>query len=272
MTSSHFDLLLRGGTVIDGTRRPRFQADVGVAHGRIAAIGDLSGATADHDVDAGGRVVAPGFIDAHTHDDQAVLSQPAMPFKLSQGVTTVVTGNCGISAAPLRDDMPLPMPLNLIDAPARGRFGSFAAYFAALRTTPSSVNVAAMIGHSTLRGLVMDDLDRPATPAQVDAMRAHVAEAMAAGAIGMSTGTFYPTAAHATTEEIIEVGRPLGACGAVYATHLRDESDGIVEALEEAFTIGRALGVPVVLSHHKAMHKPNFGRTQFTLPLIRETM
>ena len=272
MTPSHYDVLLRRGTVIDGTRRPRFEADLGVLQGRIAALGDLSAATADHDLDASGQIVAPGFIDAHTHDDQAVLSRPDMTFKVSQGVTTVVTGNCGISAAPLRDGMDLPMPLNLIDAPAQGRFQSFAAYLAALRDTPSSVNVAAMVGHSTLRSATMDDLDRPATPAQISAMRAHVEEALAAGAIGMSTGTFYPTAAKATMEEIVEVGRPLSTCGAVYATHIRDESHGIVEALEESFAIGRALGVQVVLSHHKAMHKPNFGMTQVTLPMIQQTM
>lgn len=272
MNPSRFDLILRHGTVIDGTRKPRFQADVGVTRGRIECIGDLSAAKADQDMDVRGQVVAPGFIDAHTHDDQAVLSQPFMPFKISQGVTTVVTGNCGISAAPLQDGMDLPMPLNLIDAPVKGRYGSFAAYLAALRDTPSSVNVAAMVGHSTLRHLAMTDLDRPATPAQIATMRAHVQEAMTAGAIGMSTGTFYPTAAKATAHEIIEVGRPLSACGAVYATHIRDESDGIIDALEESFEIGRSLGVQVVLSHHKAMHKPNFGRTRVTLPLIQQTM
>ncbi|MGJ7485878.1 N-acyl-D-amino-acid deacylase family protein [Variovorax sp. LT2P21] len=267
-----YDLLIRGGTVIDGTKAPRFQADIGIIDGRIAAIGRLDGHGADETLDATGLIVAPGFIDSHTHDDQAVLSQALMPFKISQGVTTVITGNCGISAAPLRADMALPMPLNLIDAPAEGRFTTFAAYLEALRHTPSSVNVAAMVGHSTLRGVTMSDLDRPATRAEIAAMRAHVEEAMAAGAIGMSTGTFYATAAHATTEEIIEVGRPLGACGAVYVTHMRDESDKIMEAMEESFAIGRALGVPVVLSHHKAMHAPNFGKTKVTLPLIRETM
>lgn len=272
MPASHFDVLLQHGTVVDGTKAPRFEADVGVSRGRITAIGDLSAATADHVLDVAGRIVAPGFIDAHTHDDQAVLSQPAMPFKISQGVTTVITGNCGISAAPLRDGMDLPMPLNLIDAPAQGRFTSFSNYLAALRAAPSCVNVAAMVGHSTLRGLTMENLDRPATQAEILAMRAHVQEAMDAGAIGMSTGTFYPTAAQATTEEIIEVGRPLSSCGAVYATHMRDEADNVVSALEESLAIGRALGVQVVLSHHKAMHTPNFGKTQVTLPLIRQAM
>ncbi|RZI64701.1 MAG: D-aminoacylase, partial [Variovorax sp.] len=118
----HYDLLIRGGTVIDGSKAPRFDADVGVIAGRIAAIGDLAGHSADRTLEAAGRIVAPGFIDSHTHDDQAVLSQAAMPFKISQGVTTVVAGNCGISAAPLRADMDLPMPLSLIDTPAEGRF------------------------------------------------------------------------------------------------------------------------------------------------------
>ena len=119
---THFDLLIRGGTVIDGTKAPRFDADVGITGGRIAAIGKLAGHTADRTLDATGRIVAPGFIDSHTHDDQAVLSQAQMPFKVSQGVTTVVAGNCGISAAPLRADMDLPMPLSLIGSPAEGRF------------------------------------------------------------------------------------------------------------------------------------------------------
>jgi len=159
----HYELLIRGGTVIDGTKAPRFDADVGIVGDRIVAIGKLAGHTAEQTIDATGRIVAPGFIDSHTHDDQAVLSQAQMPFKVSQGVTTVVAGNCGISAAPLREDMDLPMPLSLLDSPAEGRFTSFAAYLNALRATPSSVNVAAMVGHSTLRAVAMSDLTAPRT-------------------------------------------------------------------------------------------------------------
>jgi N-acyl-D-amino-acid deacylase len=268
----HFDLLIRRGTVIDGTKRPRFEADVGVENGRITAIGDLQVATGDTVIDAHGRIVAPGFIDSHTHDDQALLSSPAMAFKVSQGVTTVIAGNCGISAAPLREGMPLPAPLNLLDTPAEGRFSTFAAYLDALARTPASVNVAAMVGHSTLRVLTMGDTDRPATPQEIEAMRDRVEEAMQAGAIGLSTGTFYPTAQHATAQEIIEVARPLSARRALYVTHMRDEAAKVMEALEETFAIGRALDVPVVISHHKAMHAPNFGRTRVTLPRIREAM
>jgi N-acyl-D-amino-acid deacylase len=272
MNPDHFDLLVRGGTVIDGTKRPRFDADVGITAGRIAAIGDLSAATSDAVLDATGRIVAPGFIDSHTHDDQALLARPAMPFKVSQGVTTVVAGNCGISAAPLLESMDLPAPLNLLDAPATGRFTTFAAYLDALRAAPASVNVAAMVGHSTLRARAMADTERAATQEEVEAMRALVEEAMQAGAIGLSTGTFYAIAREATTSEIIEIARPLTPRKALYVTHMRDESDHVVQALEETFAIGRALDVPVVISHHKAMHASNFGRTRETLPLIRAQM
>jgi len=270
--TTHHDLLIRGGTVIDGTKAPRFDADVAIRGGRIAAIGDLAGDSAERVLEAEGRIVAPGFIDSHTHDDQAVLSQAELPFKVSQGVTTVVAGNCGISAAPLRADMHLPMPLSLIDAPRDARHGSFASYFGALRARPASVNVSALVGHSTLRAAVMADLDRPANDAEIAAMRAQVEEAMRAGALGLSTGTFYPPAAQATTEEIIEVGRPLSARKALYVTHMRDEGDRVMEALDETFRIGRALDVPVVVSHHKVQNTHNHGRTKETLAFIREQM
>ncbi len=269
---THHDLLIRNGTVIDGTKAPRFEADVAVTGGRIVAVGKLAGHTATRTLDARGRIVAPGFIDAHTHDDQAVLSKADMSFKISQGVTTVVAGNCGISAAPLRADMDLPMPLSLIDTPAEGRFTSFRAYLDALRATPSSVNVAAMIGHSTLRALTMSQLDREANADEIKVMQAHVEEAMQAGAIGLSTGTFYPPALKATTEEIIEVSRPLSSRGALYVTHMRDEADKVMESLDETFRIGRALDIPVVVSHHKVQNSANFGKSKVTLPFIQDAM
>jgi N-acyl-D-amino-acid deacylase len=266
------DLIIRGGTVIDGTKAPRYAADVAIDAGRIAAIGDLAGVQGRETISATGMVVAPGFIDSHTHDDQAVLSKADMSFKVSQGVTTVIAGNCGISAAPLREDMELPMPLSLIESPPSGRFTTFAAWLEALRKTPSSVNVAGMVGHTTLRAVTMAQLDRPANADEIAAMRKLVDESLRCGAIGMSTGTFYPPAFHATTEEIIEVGRPLTAKKALYVTHMRDESDQVMESLEETFRIGRELGVAVVVSHHKVQNKPNFGRSAVTLPFIREAM
>ncbi|GMV45229.1 MAG: N-acyl-D-amino-acid deacylase [Pseudomonadota bacterium] len=268
----HYELLIRGGTVIDGTRAARFEADVGVQGDRIAAVGDLAAASAERVVDATGQIVAPGFIDSHTHDDRALLAQADMSFKVSQGVTTVVAGNCGISAAPLRPDMELPMPLNLLDVPHGERFTTFRAYLDALRRAPAAVNVAALVGHSTLRAVTMGALEREATQKEVAAMRGLLEEALDAGAIGLSSGTFYPPAAKATTEEIIEVGRPLSGTRGLYVTHMRDESSRVMEALAETFRIGRELGVTVVVSHHKVQNRPNFGRSRETLPFIRETM
>lgn len=270
--SEPFDLLIEGGTVIDGTRAPRFDADVGVRDGRIAAVGDLRGRAAQRRLAAHGRIVAPGFIDAHTHDDLALLARPDMEFKASQGVTTVVTGNCGISPAPLEADTPTPAPLSLAVGGPRQRFGSFAAYLQALRDAPAALNAAPLLGHTTLRARCVADLQRSATEAEIAAMRTHVQQALDAGAIGVSTGTYYPPAAAASTEEIIEVCRPLSGSGGVYVTHMRDEQDAVLQSLDETFRIGRELGVPVVVSHHKVTGQANWGRSTETLARIGQAM
>jgi N-acyl-D-amino-acid deacylase len=271
-TSTHYDLLIRGGTVIDGSKAPRLDADIGVRAGRIVAIGALDGHSAVQTLDARGRIVAPGFIDAHTHDDLALLSAGDMTCKLSQGVTTVIAGNCGISAAPLRGGLALPMPLSLLDVPDEPRFATFGAYLQALREQPAAINVAALVGHTTLRVMTMEHTDRAASAQEMAAMQALLQEALEAGAIGLSSGTFYPPAACASTEEIIEVARPLSTHQALYVTHMRDEADQVMDSLEETFRIGRELGVPVVISHHKLANQANFGRSEQTLPFIEAAM
>src|SRR5476649_2034179 len=273
--SDIFDVVIRGGTVIDGTRRPRFDADVGIRDGRIAKIGDLRACTAAKVIDAAAKIVAPGFIDSHTHDDAAVLFDPQMICKISQGVTTVVTGNCGISLAPLSPDSPRPMPLSLLtgdEHAPRASFSRFADYLDAVLRSPSSVNVAAMVGHTTLRVMTMDSLDRAASAGEIEAMQGLLNEALEAGAIGISTGTYYPPASAAPMEEVINVCRPLTGTGAVYVTHMRNEAEGCIDSLNETFEIGRALDVTVVISHHKLMREANFGKSTLTLPLIRAAM
>lgn len=267
-----FDLCIAGATVVDGSGGPSFVADVGIAGGRIAAVGDLSGVPSHERCDAAGRVLAPGFIDVHTHDDRALLMPGAMAAKLSQGVTTVVTGNCGLSLAPSGIRGAIPPPLDLIATPEWLRFSSFGAYLEALQSTGIAVNAACLVGHLTLRANVMDDLERAATPAECDAMRALLTEALEAGALGMSTGTFYPPARHADTDEIVAVGEPLRAHGALYATHMRNEAEKIVEALDETFEIGRRLGVRVLISHHKLAGITNHGRSVETLRRIAAAM
>jgi N-acyl-D-amino-acid deacylase len=271
--NERFDLLIRGATVVDGTRAPRFKADVGVRGDRIAKIGRLKGSRAVVEIDASGKIVSPGFIDAHTHDDRLMLSAPEMAPKASQGVTTVVAGNCGVSLAPLvLGDRVAPPPLDLIGDTSWYRFPSFGSYIEELQSKPAATNAALLVGHTTLRVATMKQLDVPASPREIDSMKNLVREALDAGAIGCSTGLYYEPARAAPTEEVIEVCRPLTERKALYCTHLRDEGDHVTESLEETFRIGRELGVQVVVSHHKVVGLPNHGRSKETLPLIAERM
>jgi len=270
-----YDLLIRNGTLIDGTRAPRYAADLAVKDGRIAAIGKLERARAEAELDASGRIVAPGFIDAHTHDDRLLLSGPEMAPKASQGVTTVIAGNCGVSLAPAPNGMrrPVPPPLDLLDAEGQWfRFPTFAAYVEELRVRPAATNCALLVGHTSLRVQTMDAFERPARAAEIARMQELADEALAAGAIGISTGLWYEPAAAAPTEEVIEVCRPLAKRNGLYCTHMRDEGDRVLESLEETFRVGRELGVPVVVSHHKVMGVRNHGRSAETLPLIEARM
>jgi len=270
---SQYDLILRGGTVVDGTRRPRYRADVGVGGDRIARIGSLESAKAGVEIDATGRIVAPGFIDAHTHDDRLLLSGPDMAPKASQGVTTVVAGNCGVSLAPLQlGAREAPPPLDLIGDNGAYRYASFRAYVQELESRPAATNAALLVGHTTLRVRFLQDLARPASEKEIKQMQGSVDEALEAGAIGCSTGLYYEPARAAPTEEVIDVCRPLSARKALYCTHMRDEGDRVMDSLEETFRIGRELGVPVVVSHHKVVGTSNAGRSRETLPLIAERM
>ncbi len=270
------DILIRGGTVIDGSGAPRVDADVGIRGGRIVFVGDAGGSyTATRTVDASGLIVAPGFIDAHTHDDRALLSSPDMVPKVSQGVTTVITGNCGVSLSPTGAGLarPTPPPLDLLDVEGDWfRFPTFAAYLAALDAAPAAINTAALVGHTTLRLATMDRVDRPATAAEIDAMRAMADEALNAGAIGCSSGLFYEPAIAAPAEEVIAVFAALREHGGVYCAHLRSEAEAIMPAIDETLRIGRELGVPAVISHHKVGGRPNFGRSKETLPYLGSKM
>jgi N-acyl-D-amino-acid deacylase len=264
---SKWDLLFRNALLIDGSGEAARNADLAIAAGRVAAIGRLDPGAAAAVRDLDGLALAPGFIDVHTHDDRLVLSQPDMSPKLSQGVTTVVTGNCGISLAPLGERQAVP-PLNLVASDDGRRFERFADWFAALEASPPSVNVAALVGHTTLRVRTMRALDRPAEADEIAAMRALVAEALEAGAVGASTGTFYDPANAATADEIRQVFEPLRGSNALIASHLRDETADILAAIDEAVGVARSLGVRQVLSHHKVAGRANHGRSVESLAHI----
>src|SRR6266700_3051908 len=172
------DWILRGGSVIDGTGAPRFRADVAISGDRIAAVGEVPKSAGAREIDVSDKIVAPGFIDVHTHDDRALLASPEMPAKASQGVTTVITGNCGVSLAPLVPDRAPPPPLDLIGDAADYRYPRFADYFAALDKSPPALNAACLVGHSTLRAGTMPELDRAARPDEIGAMGEQLQEAL----------------------------------------------------------------------------------------------
>ena len=264
------DLIIRDATVFDGTGKPRFQADIGVTGERIVAVGDLSASTGDREIVATGKAVAPGFIDAHTHDDRAVLCGPeCMLCKMSQGVTTVVVGNCGISLSPVRmKSRPVP-PLDLLGDESWWMFDSFGEYADRLARDPSPVNTYALIGHMSLRVEAMNnDTQRAATDKEAEHMRQRLATALAEGASGFSTGLYYPPNGMAPTQEVIAVAEALRNAGGIYVTHMRDEADDVMLSIEETLKIGRDTGSPVVISHHKCSMPENFGRSTETLPAI----
>lgn len=267
--------LLKNGWIVDGTDRPRWQGDVLLLGERIAAVAapgqlppGLLAQGALEEVDCSGRVVAPGFIDVHTHDDAAVLDAPEMLPKLSQGVTTVIVGNCGISLAPVVTDAPA-APLSLLGR-RQFRHASMAAYARAVDALRPGVNVAALLGHTALRMRHLSALDRAATAEECEAMAADMQEAMAAGALGLSSGVFYEEAYAADARELLAVASVAARNGGVYATHIRDELAGILPALQEAAAHARQAGLPLVISHHKCAGPANWGRTRETLPLIEQ--
>ena len=262
-----YDLVLRDACVVDGTGASPVVADVAIRGDRVAALGRVTG-PATIEIDARGMIAAPGFIDVHTHDDRLVLLEPAVGPKVSQGVTTVVTGNCGISLAPMtRAGEPVP-PLTLLGGRRDLFQASFAAYAAAVRGAPPAVNVVPFVGHSALRACAVADLGRAATGAEIEAMGRLLDEAMAAGAFGMSTGLYYPPAQAASPAEVEALLARVATAGGLQTTHLRDEGDGLIEALDEAIGSARRGGLPLVVSHVKCAAPRMWGRAAEVLARI----
>ena len=264
------DLLFCGGEVIDGTGAGRVAADLAVTGDRITGLGRLNPGNAKRVVDISGRIICPGFIDVHTHDDRVCIDEPDMRAKLSQGVTTVIVGNCGLSLAPLVCHGAPMEPLNLLGGKAEFEFADFQSYVAAVKQARPAVNVAALVGHSTLRIATMADINNKASEAELDAMSALLEDALDAGAMGLSSGVYYPPGRAADIDELVPLVRLTGTRQGVYATHLRDEYDRIMESMEEAFTTAERGQASLVISHHKCAGMQNWGRTEDTLKFLDE--
>ncbi|QCP48174.1 D-aminoacylase [Trinickia violacea] len=255
------DTLIVDVQLYDGTGAPPVERDIALRNGKIAAIGNLSNWLAEEVIEANGQALAPGFIDVHTHDDTHVVRAPQMLPKLSQGVTTVIVGNCGISASPVTLKGDPPDPMNLLGERDAFRYPTFAAYVEAVNAAQPAVNVAALIGHTALRNNQMDRLDRAASASEIQAMCAQLEEALKHGALGLSSGLAYGSAFAAPAEEVMALAEPLAAAGALYTTHMRTEFDAILDAMDEAYRIGRHARVPVVISHLKCAGPSNWGRS-----------
>ncbi len=243
---AQYDLLIQNGKIIDGTGNHWYYADVAVKDGRIARIGRMKNDSALRVIDAAGMVVAPGFIDVHTHIEGSVFDVPTAGNFILDGVTTVVTGNCGSSVTDVQ------------------------AFWRKLDSVKISLNVATLIGHNSVRRAVMGDDKRPPEPHELNRMIALVEEGMRNGAVGFSTGLIYVPGTYAGTAEVVELARAAARHGGIYASHIRDEGDRVLEAIEEAIRIGREAGLPVQISHFKVTYKPNWGRSEQTLKMVEE--
>lgn len=288
-----FDILIRNGTLFDGTGAPGWRADVGVRGDRIAAVGDLAAATAAQIVDATGLVVSPGFIDAHSHSDAFLLIEPDAPSKVSQGVTTEVVGNCGASAAPFFGPGRLPsdwaalvypkiriqdsgfriqketsashLPPAVVSGPTWSTVAEYRALFEQVRP---AVNAVLLIGHNTLRASVMGYESRAATEDEVRIMQRHLTRALDEGGSGMSTGLIYPPGRYSSPEEVLALAQTTAAHDGFYATHMRSEGDRLLEAVDEVLQLGRTSNIRVQISHLKTSHERNWGKLDAVLERI----
>lgn len=237
VSAQQYDVLIKNGRIVDGSGNSWFYGDIGIVKGKITAVGKLTG-NANHVIDAKGLIVAPGFIDVHTHIEGNDLKVPTAPNFILDGVTSVVTGNCGSSNTDI------------------------AKYFRQLDSVKTSINIATLVGHNDVRDAVMGETRRDPTADEQKKMEDLVEKAMTDGAVGFSTGLIYVPGTYSKTPEVIGLAKAASKHNGVYASHIRDEADGMTEAVEEAINIGRQANIPVEISHFKTTYKPNWGRAK----------
>lgn len=257
------DIVIRNARVIDGSGSAPFESDVEVKDGRIALVG-TAGAGA-REIDARGQVLCPGFVDTHSHDDGAFLRHPDMAFKLAQGVTTDISGNCGFSTIPNepgREYMP-----GDISGPG-AEWTDLDSYFEACAAKRPAINNAMLVGHNRVRAHVVGLEKRAATADEIAEMRGHVARAMEQGAVGFSTGLIYEPGRYSTTDEVVALASECTPYAGIYATHMRNEGDKLLEAVAEAMHIAREAHIPLHISHHKSAGRRNWGRVKDSLAMV----
>jgi dihydroorotase/N-acyl-D-amino-acid deacylase len=255
---SSFDIVITNGHIIDGTGSPWYSGDLGIRDGKIAAIGNLSAAQRQRTIDAAGKVVAPGFIDMLGQSELTILVDPRLPSKIYQGITSEITGE-GNSIAPLNDAIIESDRVGYDHYKISPDWRTLRQYFARLEKQGIGINLATYVGATQVRRMVLGDDNKQPTPEQLDQMKALVREAMKDGAVGVSTSLEYAPAPYAKTDELIALATEAGKSGGIYATHMRNESASVLEAIDEALRIGREAHVPVEIWHIKVAGKNNWG-------------
>ena len=257
--TTDFDLVITNGHIIDGTGSPWYSGDVGIRDGRIAAIGNLAAAPRKRTIDAAGKVVAPGFIDLLGQSEMTILVDPRLPSKIYQGVTTEITGE-GDSIAPLTDALIQSGRSGYDHYKITPDWRTFRQYFARLEKQGMGINLASYVGATTVRTIVLGEENKQPTAEQLEQMKGLVRDAMKDGAVGVSTALEYAPAPYAKTEELIALATEAGKFGGIYSTHMRNESDSVLDSIDEALRIGREARVPVEIWHIKVAGKNNWGR------------
>ena len=246
IAQDNYDIIIRNGKIIDGTGNSWYYADIGIKAGKIVSIQKNIPGNAVRQVDAKGLMVAPGFIDVHAHIETSIFERPTADNYIYDGVTTVITGNCGGSADNLQQ------------------------FFQRIDSAGVSINIASLVGHNTVRRLAMGEDNRLATPAEQQKMEQLVQEAMKQGAVGLSTGLIYLPGMYSNTAEVVGLAKASAAYNGVYASHIRNEENKVVDAINEAIDIGKAANMPVEISHFKVSGRSNWGRSKETLALIEQ--
>ncbi|MEE8245424.1 MAG: amidohydrolase family protein, partial [Pseudomonadales bacterium] len=260
------DLAIRNVKVLDGSGAEAFDADVEVDDGRILSVGRAG--KAEREIDGQGACLAPGFIDTHAHDDGAFFRHPGMPFKLAQGVTSVVSGNCGFSAIPQDPERDSVAASGGILAGLEGEFKDLSGYFGAALALSPAINNMMLVGHNTVRTLAMGMQQREPTASELGVMRGHVECALEQGACGFSTGLIYRPGRWSVTEEVVALAKLAKPFDALYTTHMRNEGDKLLESVEETLHIGLASDVHVHISHHKSAGRANWGKVKDSLARV----
>lgn len=274
-----YDLIIRNGLIIDGSGNPGFHADLAIKDGKIAEIAKPILKPAVQEIDAAGRVVCPGFVDSHSHDDIILESMPDMKHKLEQGITSEIVGMCGFSCAPVSDrnkaeGLKALKALMNEGSPADNTYNKqYSDYIRHVKTIPTGPNFYGLIGHNIIRLAVMGTDDREPTPAELEEMKAYVRDAMEAGALGISLGMHYTPGFFAKTDELIALCEVAAQYGGIMTLHMRYEDGNLLEGVRETIEITRATGIRTVISHHKVIGTPKvWGLTEQSLQMIDEAI